>query len=268
MTQATLIEQIKAKTEESERYENSIPRVSIQHDDRAVIYRTASRVAALRVFSIHTKEPETIAWIEAMDENTILYDIGANIGLYTVWAAVVSRARVYAFEPESSSYAMLCGNLFDNGVADRARAYCLGLSDKVGIGHMLLSSTSAATSGHQVMVANTSTGVPHSQQFPQGVVTQTLDSLVFDMELPCPTDIKIDVDGLEHAIVAGGERVLSDPTLRSVLIEVDLKDSRHTAFSDHLVQLGFVKDEELEARVRAKTEGGNALVGNIIFRRS
>ncbi|NQW11653.1 MAG: FkbM family methyltransferase [Alphaproteobacteria bacterium] len=267
MTQATFAEQIKAKTEESRLYEELLPRVSLQHGEKTVMFRVSSRVAALRVFSINSKEPETLAWIEEMDQNTILFDVGANIGLYTIWAAVTRGARVHAFEPEASSYAMLCGNVFDNGVADRVRAYCLGLSDKAGIGHMLLSSTSAATSGHQVMVANAATGIPHSHQYPQGVVTQTLDALVFDLGLPCPSDIKIDVDGLEHAIIAGAGRVLAHPDLRSILIEVEIKNPLHQNFMARLTDLGFEKDAELEARVEAKTEGGNAFIGNIVFRR-
>jgi FkbM family methyltransferase len=162
---------------------------------------------------------------------------------------------------------MLCGSIFDNGVAARVRAYCLGLSDTAGLGTILLSSGEAATSGHQVTVARSEGAPAHTDQFPQGVVTRTLDGLVYEDGLPCPTHIKIDVDGLEHAIVEGGARLLADPRLRSVLIELDLKTERHRALLKTIEAAGFRKDDASFQAVLKKTTGGNALVGNVIFTR-
>jgi len=48
------------------------------------------------------KEPETVNWIETFfKEGQVLYDIGANIGAYTLVAASFfdGKLRVYAFEP-------------------------------------------------------------------------------------------------------------------------------------------------------------------------
>ena len=52
------------------------------------------------------KEPETIAWIDDMEPGEILFDVGANIGIYTLYAA--SRGvRVIAIEPVFENYSRL-----------------------------------------------------------------------------------------------------------------------------------------------------------------
>jgi hypothetical protein len=81
-----------------------------------------------------------------------------------------------------------------------------------------------------------------------------------------PTHIKIDVDGLEHAIVAGGRKVLADLRLRSVMIELSLNFRPHAAVIGELEGLGFRKDAAMEAEVLAKTEGV-AHTGNVLFTR-
>ncbi len=259
--------QIQAQIKLAEDYARAAPRINLQDGGRQVIYRTTSKVAALRVMSLFSKEPETVAWIAAMDADTVLYDIGANMGLYTIWAAVTRDATVYAFEPEAGSYAMLCGNIFDNRIAGRVRAYCLGVSDAAGIGEILLSSTDAATSGHQVSVAKAGPAPALTDEFPQGVVTKTLDGLVYDDGLPCPTHIKIDVDGLEPAIIQGAARLLADRRLRSLLVELDLKSEQHRDTMNAIMATGFERDEDSFQALLRKTTGGNALVSNIIFSR-
>ena len=261
------IDHIKLQVEQAERYAEQVPRIVLEEQGRKVAFRAANKVSAIRVVTLYSKEPDTIAWIETMGPDTVLFDIGANVGLYTVWAAATRDTRVYAFEPEAGSYALLCANIFDNGLGPRVRAYCLGLSDKAGIGDMLLSSPDAGNSGHQVMVADGETGHPHSQSYPQGVVTRTLDQVVFEDGLPVPTHMKIDVDGLEPAIIDGAPRLLADPALRSLLIELDLKEAMHRALIERIEAAGFTKNQATLDAVLAKTEGGNVLVGNIIFNR-
>ena len=131
----------------------------------------------------------------------------------------------------------------------------------------MLSSLDAATSGHQVSVALSGTTPALADRYPQGAMTKTLDQLVFTDGLPCPTHIKIDVDGLEPAIIQGAARLLTDPRLRSVLIELDLKSPRHRDTLDIVAGAGFVRDESTYEKLLLKTTGGNALIGNIIFSR-
>ena len=110
------------------------------------------------------------------------------------------------------------------------------------------------------MNAMTDSIVPHTRKLPQGVVTMTLDQLVFEQGLPCPTCIKVDVDGLEPAIVDGAARVLADQRVRSVLIEFNLRDALHLQTIDRMTSAGFTKDDATHQKVQQKTTGGNAFV--------
>jgi len=262
-----LAAQIQAQIVLAEQYDQALPRFSIEQDGRHISYRTSSKIAALRAASLFSKEPETIDWIAGMDGDTVLYDVGANMGIYTIWAAATRDATVYAFEPGANNYAMLYGNIFDNHLARRVRAYCLGVSDTAGLGEILLSSAEAATSGHQVQVTNTEPTAAFGDKLPQGVLTKTLDGLVYDDGLPCPTHLKIDVDGLEPAIVQAAGRLFADERLRSVLIELDLKFEHHRATIGTIEAAGFRRNDSTFQKLLQKTTGATALVGNIIFTR-
>ena len=43
-----------------------------------------------------SKEPETINWINGFDKTTVFFDIGANIGIYSLYSAIVKQNLVYA----------------------------------------------------------------------------------------------------------------------------------------------------------------------------
>jgi FkbM family methyltransferase len=49
-----------------------------------------------------------------MSERTILIDVGANVGMYSIYAAKLKKARVFAFEPESQNYSTLLKNIISN----------------------------------------------------------------------------------------------------------------------------------------------------------
>ena len=51
-----------------------------------------------------SKEPETIDWINKVEKDSLFFDVGANVGIYTLYAAIIKGSVVYAFEPHASSY--------------------------------------------------------------------------------------------------------------------------------------------------------------------
>jgi hypothetical protein len=99
-------------------------------------------------------------------------------------------------------------------------------------------------------------------KFAQGCLSFTLDQLVYEQHLGCPTYLKIDVDGLESKIIEGAQKLLQDPKLRSVLIEVNnmLEVDRQTI--DAILVAGFSIQEKGEP---ARAEGQENL--NIILNR-
>lgn len=72
---------------------------------------TPSQLSRWRVESIYSKEPWTLEWIASFQPDDLLLDCGANVGMYTVWAAATRQVRVIALEPEAQNYALLNRNI-------------------------------------------------------------------------------------------------------------------------------------------------------------
>ena len=64
---------------------------SIKINNRNIEFFCPSLRTHSRVYSIFTKEPETLDWIDNFrpyNNEIIFWDIGANIGLYSIYASV------------------------------------------------------------------------------------------------------------------------------------------------------------------------------------
>ena len=70
----------------------------VQHQGTTLEYTTPNDVTKWRVDSFHTKEPETIKWLSSICDSDVLFDVGANVGMYSIFAAKICGASVYAFE--------------------------------------------------------------------------------------------------------------------------------------------------------------------------
>jgi FkbM family methyltransferase len=209
-------------------------------------YVESNRLARKRVESLFAKEPTTIPWLEAIGPEETLVDIGANVGMYTVYAAVVAGCRVLSFEPEALNYAELNKNIFVNGLHERVTAYCLAMSDEEKVSHLLLGAFGYAYSHHDFDENSWredkkfgDKATRREARLRQGSVSATLDELVARGAIPFPDHVKIDVDGLEYKVVAGARKTFADPRLKSVLIEVNFADDRNTAIIDEMTSVGW-----------------------------
>jgi len=240
--------------------------VSIVRGAVEVRFAVVNTTTQWRAQTIMSKEPDTVAWIEEFAADDVLVDIGANVGLYSLCAAAFRRARVYAFEPESQNYAVLNRNIHLNGLDERVTAYCAALSDRTGFDLLYLSKLSAGSSRHTFGESVDHLLQPMDAAFRQGCYSTTLDALVDEGVLPVPRHIKIDVDGIEHKVIAGAARTLARPDLRSVLIELNTNLDEHWSIVDLMLEHGFGYSEEAAARAR-RSEGPFQGTGNYVFRR-
>jgi len=190
-----------------------------------------------RLNTFFTKEPQTLAWIDGFGRDDVFFDVGANVGLYSLYAAK-RGCQVYAFEPIAANYHYLQKNIGLNGWFERCVAYCCALSDADGIDMLYLDSgapgKSMASYAEQVSERLT----PKISRERQGCVAFTLDSFVAKAAIPRPTHIKIDVDGLEHKVVAGAAAVIA--AAKSVLIELNPAIPQHAGLIEMMHRHGFV----------------------------
>lgn len=172
--------------------------------------------ARLRVPSV-SKEPWTVAWLEdRLREGDVLYDVGANVGVYSLLAvkAAPGPISVLAFEPAAANYAALCENLVLNGAQSLITPLPLVLGESTRTGVLELTDLVAGSGLHRL-------GGGTSAVFRQPVLVFALDDLLDQFPLPPPTLLKLDVDGSEAAVLAGARRTLADPMLRSAIVEVE-----------------------------------------------
>lgn len=238
----------------------------LEHEGKSVIFLTPNTRALWRVETLFTKEPDTIEWIASFAPDDVLVDIGANVGMYTIWAAKTRGARVFAFEPEAQNYALLNRNVLANGLNDLVRAYCIALSDARGFDALYLSDLGVGGSCHSYGAALDFNNQPRTAPFAQGSVAVTLDEMVECGAVPVPQHVKIDVDGLEHKVIAGARQTLANAAVRSVLIEINTNLDEHWELVDIMLGLGFDYSQEQVARAQ-RSEGTFKGVGNYVFYR-
>jgi FkbM family methyltransferase len=219
-------------------------------------FYTPNDATKWRAKTILTKEPITIEWIDGMQPGETLFDIGANVGGYTVYAGC-KGLKVYAFEPEAENFAVLCKNLQINAL--NAIAYPVALTDVRKLDRLYLSQSGAGGSCHTFGESKDFKLEDRPIGATQGILGVTLDEL----GLPQPDHIKLDVDGLEHLVIKGAMKTLKN--VKSILIEINPNIPKHLELVDILKVIGFTYDEKQAERAR-RTSGPFLGVGEIVFR--
>lgn len=170
-----------------------------------------------------TKEPHTVAWVEEhLQAGDVLFDIGANVGAYSLVAAAQGheKVEVHAFEPSFATYAQLCRNVVLNGAQDVVRPWMLALGAATEVASFNYQSIEAGTSLHALGESIDYLGHAFVPAFEQRVIGFSIDDLVQRYDFPVPNLIKLDVDGTEFDVLKGARATLADEAVRSVILEV------------------------------------------------
>jgi FkbM family methyltransferase len=193
--------------------------MKIVHQGLALTFSAPNELCRYRVTSFSVKEPQTLRWIDAIPSQSIVWDIGANIGLYSIYAAKKCDALVYAFEPSIFNLEQLARNIYLNNLQDNVVIVPIAINDKGGPNYFNMSSTSwggaLSTFGHDFG----QDGNALKTCFRYQTCSIRLDDITSHFGVPAPQYLKIDVDGIEHLILAGGRQVLQQ--VDQVLIEIN-----------------------------------------------
>jgi FkbM family methyltransferase len=148
----------------------------------------------------------------------IFWDIGANIGFYTLTASPLVRpqGRVVAFEPASHAWQSLTANLSLNP-SDNVQPVQIALSD--GSGQAVLYRRADFADGGASLISRDDY---HGDS--EVVTTLSLDQFLAQSGSPPPTFMKIDVEGLEGNVLTGGKNILQSGQPPLILIEMNDPD--------------------------------------------
>jgi FkbM family methyltransferase len=162
-------------------------------------------------------EPQVIRAVQTfVDHGFSFVDVGANLGLHTVAAGLSRRSpgqRFFAFEPEPRSFLLLERNCRVNklGFVEAHRA---AVGSREGSTNLFVSTT--YNQGHHSLVQ-------HSKEVRVATCpVKTLDAFFLSGEdrLEGPVLVKIDVEGTEPDVLAGGLRWLKQTPSLAVICEI------------------------------------------------
>ena len=178
-----------------------------------------------RVDTYFSKEPETLEWIDSFQEkeNLIFWDIGANIGLYSIYNSLkYPKSTTIAFEPSSSNLRVLTRNISINNLEKNIKVVSIPLTNKENIFQEMkegqfVEGGALNSFGEKFDFE----GKEFKPNMKYNLLGTTINYFLENSILDIPDYIKIDVDGIEHLILEGGNKFLNDKKVKSLSIEIN-----------------------------------------------
>ena len=195
-----------------------------------------------RAKTFSSKEPKTLEWIDKFSANSIFWDVGCNIGLYSIYAAKKNNI-VYGFEPSFFNLEIIARNININKINNNFLVLPIALNDADKMSELKLTS-GVWGSAHSTFDKNyNSDGAKINEKFIYKTIGFSMDQILKVLKLPNPNYIKIDVDGIEHLILKGGKDVISKS--KSILIENSKNFAeQHDGINHLLKELNFSMIDE------------------------
>jgi len=77
-----------------------------------------------RAMTVLTKQPATIEWIDSFQPGSVFWDIGASVGVFSVYAALATDTTIVAFEPAAVNYYLLSANCGEQAAGQGRLSAC------------------------------------------------------------------------------------------------------------------------------------------------
>lgn len=149
--------------------------------------------------------------LDTLEPDDVFYDVGANIGIYSCFAAKATGCEVVAFEPHPANIPSFRRNMSLNGID--ITLYEVALWDQAG---------AESLSGTEGDVSGIGSAAIYGNEGGGGfrVETAITDRFIANNDIPVPNVIKIDIEGGEGRAMTGMENILGDDSCRVVYCEV------------------------------------------------
>ena len=225
-------------------WEDNLPTAKLKYRGEAfnVSLPNGKAVSVAKKFS--EKLDSMADWVdEFVNPDDLVFDVGANYGILSLYAATKAKCRVISFEPQISSFYILFRNIVSNKLLERVFPFQLALTTSTGFsrnfeladmtaGRAMNTLTLQNSSNQDVKILNqiqdmkshlldASRSALDQIKFFQTVQTTSLDTFVSLQSNLVPDKanlhLKIDVDGLDFLVLAGAFNTLT--RVKSIYIE-------------------------------------------------
>lgn len=200
----------------------------IKYNSIDLNFFTPSELTYWRAKTFSEKEPETLQWIDkftlSRNKKIIFWDIGANVGNYSIYASRKHKKKIeiIAFEPSGLNIGILAKNINLNKAENIISICQMGLINKKKNFFKMHESTD--TEGGALSNFGNNLGFDGKKfKFDNKykIFGTSIDDLIKDKVLKKPDYLKIDVDGNEHLILEKAQTILRANSIKSILIEIN-----------------------------------------------
>jgi FkbM family methyltransferase len=139
-----------------------------------------------------------------LGDDDVFWDVGANVGYFTLVAATAlkNRGQIIAFEPGKNAYARLADNLALNAY-ENIKTFPVAVTDREGEAVLHLAGDIADSSANLYQAGQAQAGQEVCR-------TVGLDHFLSSQGLRPPDLIKLDAEGAELAVLQGAQRLLAE----------------------------------------------------------
>ncbi|EOQ97940.1 methyltransferase FkbM domain protein [Leptospira wolbachii serovar Codice str. CDC] len=220
----------------------------VNHNGLDLQFVVPNSLNRFRALTFSTKEPETLEWIDGLAQGSVFWDIGANVGLYSCYAAKARNCKVFAFEPSVFNLELLSRNIFNNDLSDKIVVLPIPLSDRLSISKLNMTSTDWGGALSTFGKDYGHDGKALKKAFEYQLVGLSIDEVIEYLKIPAPDYIKMDVDGIEQLILAGAKATLKKVKSISIEINEDFTE-QHRNSEKLLVSAGLKFKEKRHAEM-------------------
>ncbi len=211
-------------------------RITLPNQEK-LIFTTGHGRLLWRANTLLSEEKAIIKWIDDFTNDDVFYDIGANVGNYTLYAAKTKGVKVFAFEPEINNLQLLYSNIYKNNLYDLCIPLGIACHDRTILEKFYIRGFTKGDAMHSVE-RRAKYLKESSDLFVQHILCMTLDDIIDTFNLPIPTKIKIDVDTNELKVIKGLVKYLNKIT--EICIELD------SSFDEHVKVINILQDNGFE----------------------
>jgi FkbM family methyltransferase len=238
----------------------------VHHGSVELTFAVPNSLGHLRGATFATKEPETLEWIDGIPAGSVFWDVGANVGLYSCYAAKARGCMVFSFEPSVFNLELLARNIHLNAVSSAVTIIPLPLNDRIGVSAMNMSSTDWGGALSTFGQSYGFDGKELKKVFEFRTIGLSMDDAVTALRLPRPDFVKMDVDGIEHLILNGAAGVLG--TVRGISLEINDDFEEQARESKKLLaQAGLRLVQKKHSKMIAGSGSGFARTFNQVWER-
>jgi len=232
-------------------------------------FYTPTKISSFRAYTLFSKEKDTLEWIEKYgDNNKVFFDIGANMGVYTLFYAATHKSKVYSFEPSFRNLDLLVRNIGLNNLNNYVSVISNPVFNKEVFDNFEqtrnIAGLAEATFGREIEKGEhkKTEDDPDFPRFKENsnkykTLSVSIDELVEKNIIEKPGLIKIDVDGNEIEVIEGAKKTIKSNGCISVLIETRADTTK--VIGKILEESGYKRKSDLDNSDSTKTRDWNEI---------